>query len=151
MIERMRDDDISRQIYLTYSLGQIPTESAAQAILDWIADGQPVEEMHITSLNDIGSPLAIEPLAELWESGHVLDTLLDEALLVLCELNGVKRPQLSEWRRVSEAEEERFSLNLMGLRTQVRLTGQAPGLAWDEPASPRPTRRSRRKRKRKRG
>jgi hypothetical protein len=107
--------------------------------------------MHITSLSDIGSPLAIEPLADLWESGHALDTLLAEALLVLCELNGVKRPQLSEWRRVSEAEEERFSLNLMGLRTQVRLTGQAPSLAWDEPAPPRRTRRSRQKRKRKRG
>jgi HEAT repeat protein len=151
MIERMRDDDISRQIYLTYSLGQIPTESAAQAILGWIADGQSVEEMHITSLSDIGSPLAIEPLSDLWESGHALDTLLAEALLVLCELNGVQRPQLSEWRRVSEAEEARFSLNMAGLRTQVRLTGQAPSLVWDEPASAGRARRSRRRRKRQRG
>jgi hypothetical protein len=151
MIERMRDDDICCQIYLTYSLGQIPTESAAQAILDWIADGQPVEEMHITTLNDIGSPLAIEPLSALWESGHALDTLLAQALLVLCELNGETRPQLSEWRRISEAEEERISLNLAGFETQVRLTGQAPSLTWDEPASPRRTRRSRRRRKRKRG
>jgi hypothetical protein len=150
MIERMRDDDTCRQIYLTYSLGQIPTASAAQAILDWIEDGQPIEEMHITTLRNIGSPLAIEPLADLWESGHPLDTLLAKALLVLCELNDVQRPQLSEWRRVSEAEEERFSLNLMGFSTQVRLTGQAPTLVWDEPATISRTRMSRRKRKRRR-
>jgi hypothetical protein len=149
MMERMRDDDISRQIYLTYSLGQIPTESAAQAILGWIADGQPVEEMHITSLETIGSSLAIEPLSALWDSGHPLDTLLAEALLVLCELNDVQRPQLSDWRRVSEAEEERFSLNLAAFGTQVTLTGQALSLAWNEPAPARRTRRRRRRRKRR--
>ncbi len=54
IVKRMRDDD-ARQIYLTYSLGEIPTESAAQAILSWIADGLVVEEMQSTSLSDVGS------------------------------------------------------------------------------------------------
>jgi HEAT repeat protein len=96
MVERFRDDDNARQIYLTYSLGQIPTESAARAILDWIADGLPVEEMQITTLEDIGSPSSIEPLYDLWKSGHRLDRILAQALLVLCELNGVQKPELPE-------------------------------------------------------
>jgi hypothetical protein len=145
MIEKLRDDDISRRIFLTYSLGQIPTESAVRAILDWIADGLLVEEMHITSLNDIGSPLAIEPLAALWESDHYLDGILAEALLVICELNGVQRPELPEWRRVVEAEEARFSRASARLGSQIRLIGQ-PGLSLARSAS---TRRKRRRKRRK--
>jgi HEAT repeat protein len=150
IVEKLRDDDISRRIFLTYSLGQIPTESAARAILDWIADGLPVEEMHVTSLNDIGSPLAIEPLADLWESGHYLDRILAEALLVICELNGVQRPELPEWRRIVEAEEARYSRVSAGFRTQVRLTGQEPKPSLAGPASThRKRRRKRRKKRRK--
>jgi hypothetical protein len=150
MIEKLRDEDSSCRIFLTYSLGQIPTESAAQAILDWIADGLPVEEMHVTSLNDIGSPLAIEPLADLWESGHDLDRILAEALLVICELNDVQRPELSEWRRIVEAEEARFSRTSAGFRSQIRLTGQEPKLPLAEPASTRRKRRRKRKKKHRR-
>jgi hypothetical protein len=150
IIERLRDDGISRRIFLTYTLGQIPTESAARAILDWIVDGQPVEEMHVTSLNDIGSLLAIEPLADLWKSGHDLDRILAEALLVICELNNVQRPELSEWRRIVEAEEARFSRTSVGFRSQIRLTGQEPKLPLAEPASTRRKRRRKRKKKRRR-
>jgi len=150
MIERLRDDDVSRRIFLTYSLGQIPTESAARAILDWIADGLPVEEMHVTSLNDIGSPLAIEPLADLWESGHYLDRILAEALLVICELNGVQRPELPKWRRVVEAEEARFSRASVGFGSQIRLTGQEAKPSLVGPASAHRKRRRKRRKKHKR-
>lgn len=160
MAERMRDDDDARQIYLTYSLGEIPTEGAARAILDWIADGLPVGEMQITSLADIGSPSAIEPLRGLLKSGgRHQSSLLAEALLVLCELNGVQRPELPEWRRIVEASEARQSQALAGIMSQIKLADSA---AVGEPSSVKPAplaqqtagrmekRKGKRRRKRKR-
>jgi hypothetical protein len=101
---RLYDEDTTSQNYLTYILAEIPTESAAQAILGWIAENESIEEMHVTSLANIGSPSAIEMLYELWKPG---DALLAESLLVLCELNGVQKPELDEWRRLVIAEDKR--------------------------------------------
>ncbi len=98
------DEDTTSQIYLTHTLAEIPTESAAQAILGWIEENEIVEDMYVTSLAEIGSPSAIETLDELWEPG---DALLAEQLLILCELNGVQKPELDEWRRLVIAEDKR--------------------------------------------
>ena len=106
--ERLRDDDIARRIYLTGVLREIPTEGAAQAILSWMADSHPVEEMHVYGLAEIGSPSAIEPLYELWKSGSDLDRFLAECLLVLCLLNNVPKPELDEWRQIVVAEDARL-------------------------------------------
>ena len=103
--------DLSRQIYLTGVLGQIPVESASEIILDKIRAGQPIEEFELTILSDIGSPAAIEPLSQLWKPG---DALLAEQLLILCELNGVQKPELPEWRRLVKADEERLEKILEG-------------------------------------
>jgi HEAT repeat protein len=149
MVERMRDDDIACQIYLTCSLGEIPTESAAQAILDWIADGLPVEEMQITTLADIGSPSAIEPLYDLWKSGHYLDNILADTLLVLCELNDVHKPELSEWRRIVEAVEAHQSQSFDTFSSQIRLT-DSPAVEKPPAAKPAPSTRRTGKRSRKR-
>ena len=86
-------------------LGQIPTESSARAILDWIAEGDEVDEMQVYTLSSIGSPSAIEPLYALWEPD---DALLAEHLLILCELNGVEKPELAEWRRLVAVQEGHF-------------------------------------------
>lgn len=106
---RLYDEDTTSQIYLTYTLAEIPTESAAQAILDWVAESETIEEMHVTSLADIGSPSAIETLYELWE-WEPGDALLAEQLLILCELNGVQKPELDEWRRLVIAEDKRVDI-----------------------------------------
>ena len=45
-------------------------------------------------------------MARLWRPG---DRLLAEYLLLLCELNGVNRPELPEWRRLVQQEEERMA------------------------------------------
>ena len=151
--QRLREDDSARRIYLTSVLGKIPTESAAQAILSWIADGLPVEEMHITSLNDIGSPSAVEPLYALWKQGHHLDRLLAEALLVLCQLHGVRKPELPEWRRVTEAQQFRFSQALAGQMSGIVLTDSASSKKQPltRPGSrAQPTGKRKRKRKGKR-
>jgi hypothetical protein len=108
----LRDDDMARQIYLTGVLGEIPTEGAAQTILSWLEDGEPLDEMHIHALTEIGSPSAIEFLYGLWEPG---DRLLAESLLILCELNGVQKPELPEWRQSVQAEEERLSRAFDGM------------------------------------
>lgn len=57
-----------------------------------------------TELKDIGHPAAIDLLYEWWKPG---DYLLSEALLVLCEVNGIHAPELPEWRDdVAEQDEE---------------------------------------------
>jgi HEAT repeat protein len=103
MLAHLRDDDMARQIFLTGALQQIPTESAAQAILAWLADGEPLDEAHVTTLEGIGSPSAIEPLYALWKSEP--DQVLAESLLVLCQLHGVSKPELPEWRQAVEAQD----------------------------------------------
>lgn len=108
IVEHLRDDDIARQIYLTGMLGEIPTEGAAQGILAWLEDGEPLDEMHVVALASIGSPSAIEPLYRLWKSGRGDERLLAEYLLILCELNGVAKAELPRWRRIVEAEEARL-------------------------------------------
>jgi hypothetical protein len=127
---RLYDGDTASQIYLTYTLAEIPTESAAQAILDWIAENEIVEEMHATSLADIGSPSAIETLYELWEPG---DALLAEQLLILCELNGVQKPELDEWRRLVIAADKRTDqvtsqvmLDFLGRSKFVKMSQPSP-------------------------
>jgi len=104
LAEAMRDDDISRQIYLSGALAHIPTERAARDLMDWIESSGGAEEYQIEALKDIGHPAAIDLLYEWWEPG---DYLLSEALLVLCEVNGVHAPELPEWRDdVAEQDEE---------------------------------------------
>jgi hypothetical protein len=103
--------DMFRQIYLTGVLGEIPVESAAQVILEKIKAGKPVEEMELSALTDIGSASAIEPLYRMWKPG---DHLLAEFLLILCELNGVQKPELPEWRRLMEAEDKRLARAMSG-------------------------------------
>jgi hypothetical protein len=106
-----RTRDMSRQIYLTGVLGEIPVESAAQFILTKLKAGKPIEEQEVNVLSDIGSASAIEPLYQLWEPG---DRYLAGHLLILCELNGVQKPELPEWRRLMMAEEERTAKLMAG-------------------------------------
>ncbi len=106
-----RTRDMSREIYLTGVLGEIPVESAAQVILKKIEAGKPIDEMELGSLAHIGSASAIEPLYQLWKPG---DHLLAEYLLILCELNGVQKPELSEWRRLVKAQDERMDKAMLG-------------------------------------
>ncbi|MBU1878344.1 MAG: hypothetical protein KJ734_05285, partial [Chloroflexi bacterium] len=104
----LRDDDFSRQIYLSGVLGEVPTEQSAQAILGAMQDSEFVDEIYLNALTDTGSPIAIEPLYALWQAETVSDHLLAELLLVLCAVNGVTRPELPEWRRIVRAEEARM-------------------------------------------
>jgi hypothetical protein len=103
--------DISRKIYLTGVLGEIPIESATHVLLGEIKAGKPVEEMELGALADIGSASAIEPLYRMWKPG---DHLLAEYLLILCELNGVEKPELPEWRRLIQAQDERLARAMSG-------------------------------------
>jgi hypothetical protein len=119
IVEHLRDDDIARQIYLTGVLGEIPTEGAAQGILAWLEDGEPLDEMHVVALAGIGSPSAIEPLYRLWKSGRGDERLLAEHLLVLCELNGVAKAELPRWRGIVVAEEARLERIARGIGSSM--------------------------------
>jgi HEAT repeat protein len=133
MVQHVRDNDTSRRIYLTGSLGEIPTEEAAQALLDLLVDDPGVEEMHVSSLMDIGSASAIEPLHAQWEKEKDPGSLLAEALLVLCELNGVEKPALPQWRRaVAEQHKRMDDLRLHGFPA----FGRSITLAGEEPPPP---------------
>ncbi len=106
-----RTKDLSREIYLTGALADIPVKSAPQVILDKVESGKPIGEMEIMALSDIGSASAIEPLYRLWKPG---DHLLAEQLLILCEINGVRKPELPEWRRLVAVEDERLTKVMSG-------------------------------------
>ncbi|MDD3828581.1 MAG: hypothetical protein PHY79_21670 [Anaerolineae bacterium] len=127
IVEHLHDEGIARQIYLTGVLEQMPTESAAQGILDWLKDGEALDEAHVVTLAGIGSPSAIEPLYRLWREGHDQERLLAEYLLVLCELNGVRKPELAEWRRSVEAEEARMARIFDGTEPLLNGDGSTGG------------------------
>lgn len=135
-----RTRDMSREIYLTGALGEIPVESATQVILDKIEAGKPVEETDLGALADIGSASAIEPLYQMWKPG---DHLLAEFLLILCELNGVQKPELPEWRRLLKAQDERVAKAMSGeisiAEGLKNLTGPLPPIpTWQlEPQKPK--------------
>ena len=109
--KHLLNDERASKIYLLGVLGEIPTESSARAILS-CTDYDLVEEMCISSLVDIGSPSAIEPLYAYWDDYQ--DPLLAESLLVLCQLNDVQKPELPEWRQISKAEEARYAASVSG-------------------------------------
>lgn len=107
LVAHLRDEDSTRQIYLTGALSEIPTEASAQALLAWIEDGLPHDEMQYLALMDIGSTSAIEPLYALWQQ-EPEDTNLVEALLVLCQLHGVEKAELDAWRQTLQEQETRW-------------------------------------------
>ena len=111
----------TQQIYLLGALGDIPYSSSAQLILDHLdsllkAD----DELTLNALRDIGSMSAIEPLRAERVSG---EELLDETLLLLCELNEVAIPELPELRASYERGQVRAA-------ERTRLMEDASG--WDE-------------------
>jgi len=101
--------DMSRQIYLTGTLSEIPVEGAEQVVLDKLQAGESIEEGELMLLSDIGSPTAIDPLYQIWQASEKKDPILAERLLILCELNQVDKPELAEWRKIVEAEDKRFA------------------------------------------
>jgi hypothetical protein len=129
--ERLGDDDTTRQIYLTGVMGEMPTERAAQAVLAAWEDSEVEDEGYVTALASIGSPSAIEPLYKLWRTDREMNRYVAQPLLVLCELNGVSRPELAEWRRTVEAHDARMLGALKGIQAVLEegpLLGAGLGL-----------------------
>jgi hypothetical protein len=149
IVEHLRDDDVARRIYLTGVLGEIPTEGAAQGILAWLEDGEPLDEMHVVALAGIGSPSAIEPLYRLWKSGRGDEELLAEYLLVLCELNGVAKAEVPQWRRIVAAKEARLDRVALGIGFSTggehSADRQSPPVRVDRHPEPAPKQRPTRK------
>jgi hypothetical protein len=106
MAGHLADGDSTRQIYLSGALERIPTERAAQAILAALdEEAMELDEMSALTLANIGSAAAIEPLYALWPEAPDFMPLT-EALLVLCQLHHVDKPELPQWRQdVIEANE----------------------------------------------
>ncbi len=99
MAEHLADGDPTRQIYLTGALERIPTERAAQSILAALdREDMELDEMSALALANIGSASAIDPLYFLWREAPDY-TPLAEALLILCQLHNVDKPELPAWRQ----------------------------------------------------
>jgi hypothetical protein len=113
MIQHLNDGDSSRYIYLTGTLGNIPTQASAQALLDQIPPHEQPEEMEVVNFADTGSAIGIAPLYKL-SKRYPDDPVLAESLLVLCELNGVTRPELPHWRDIVAAEDARVAKIIAG-------------------------------------
>jgi HEAT repeat protein len=96
-------EGIARSIYLAGVLGDIPTEGAVRALL--AAMSVAPDEIQYGALAEVGSPLAITPLYDLHDD-ETSDWV--ESLLILCEVNGVTRPELPQWRERLAEEERRI-------------------------------------------
>jgi hypothetical protein len=105
--QHLDDGDSTRYIYLTGALSEIPTEASAQALLKYVPLDQEPDEMEIINLADTGSIIALEPLYRLAKR-YRDNPFLAGNLLVLCALNGVDKPELSQWREFVVAEDERM-------------------------------------------
>jgi len=107
IIQHLDDGDSTRYIYLTGALSEIPTKASAQALLERVPLEEEPDEMEIINLADTGSIIALEPLYRLAKR-YQDDPFLIEALLVLCALHNVNIPELSQWRELVVAEDERM-------------------------------------------
>jgi hypothetical protein len=94
-------------------LAHIPTEESAKVVLDMLAGTDVLEEWHVRALHDIGSASAIDPLIEYCDPEWVPCA---RALLLLCEVNGVDRPEMGEWRRTIEESERLMEERLARLQ-----------------------------------
>ncbi len=108
----LQDDDMSRRIYLTGALGDIPTEESAQAVLARIesTDPEELDEMYVHALGCIGSASTIEPLYQIWQAvearGKELgpdEKELARTLLILCQIHDAPKTELPKWRQIYEA------------------------------------------------
>jgi tetratricopeptide (TPR) repeat protein len=110
-----------QQIYLLGALGDVPYARSAQLILDHLNSLLIAEaELTLNALRDLGSVSAIEPLRAERVSG---EAVLDETLLLLCELNDVRIPELPELRASYEQQQARVA-------ERMQLMEDARG--WDE-------------------
>ncbi|MBI5030123.1 MAG: SEC-C domain-containing protein [Chloroflexi bacterium] len=110
-----------QQIYLLGALGDIPYAGSAQLILDHLESLLIAhDELTFNALRDLGCASAIEPLRAERVSGEVV---LDETLLLLCELNDVQIPELPELRASYEQQQARTA-------ERMQLMESAGG--WDE-------------------
>ena len=134
-------DDMASRIYLTSVLGEIPTPDAAQAVLGLITPEAQPDESEIYALSNIGSALAIEPLYALWQARRGRPRDLAEALLVLCELNGVVKPELPAWRQTTTEEADLLDSMGAGIAPLLRSLAGSPAEVPPKTGPDRPSTR----------
>lgn len=118
IIQHLDDGDSTRYIYLTGTLGNIPTLASAQALLKRVPLDEEPDEMEIANLVDTGCVIALEPLYRLAKR-YRDNPILAGSLLVLCGLHGVNKPELSKWRELVAAEDERVAAIISKTGRQV--------------------------------
>jgi hypothetical protein len=107
IIQHLDDGDRTRFIYLAGALSEIPTDASAQALLAYVPTDEEPDEMEIINLADTGSSIALEPLYRLAKR-YPDNPILAGSLLVLCALYDVDKPELSQWRELVIADDERM-------------------------------------------
>jgi hypothetical protein len=105
--QHLDDGDSTRQIYLAGALSEIPTDASAQVLLEYVPVDEEPDEMETVNLADTGSRIALEPLYRLAQR-YPDNPVLAGSLLVLCALHDVDKPELSQWRELVIANDERM-------------------------------------------
>ncbi len=103
-IERGFDEgDSNQKMYALGVLGRVPTRRSVEIILSRL-DGlwEDYADFLVAAMRDIGAADFIAPL----EARLVPDSEVEEAFLVLCEINGVEDPSLEAIRRRVRRREE---------------------------------------------
>ncbi len=138
--------DFTYDIYVCYALGEIPTQASAEALLNYIAAKQVLEEYEAEALADLGHPAAIPFLREYYEPG---DPLLGTVLYKLALLNDYTGPEMMEWWAVAFKDYASFIRAVTGKKpTWLPSPGPAPTGKGQKQAPSEKKRKKRKKRPR---
>ncbi|MEJ2556035.1 MAG: hypothetical protein P8186_07385 [Anaerolineae bacterium] len=138
--------DFTYDIYVCYTLGEIPTQASAEALLSYIGEKQLLEEYEAESLADLGHPAAIPFLREYYEPG---DPLLGTVLYKLALLNDYTGPEIVEWWGVAFSYYADFIRAVTGKKpTWLPSPGPAP-TGKDQKQAPSEKKHKKRKRRRR--
>lgn len=103
-IERRFDDgDANQKMYALGVLGRVPTRRSVEVVLRHLDElWEDYADFLVATMRDIGSADFIAPL----EARLMPDSEVEEAFLVLCEINGVEDPSLEAIRKRVHRREE---------------------------------------------
>ncbi len=103
--KRLRQGDLSYDIFVGRSLGEIPTPAALETVLENVVE-QGFDELAVAAVEALGHADAIPVLERAYRPG---DRIIGSALYKIAALNDYEAPEVEQWRSDARASEE--SLN----------------------------------------
>ncbi|MBS1252629.1 MAG: hypothetical protein MAG451_01670 [Anaerolineales bacterium] len=98
--------DYVYDIYVTGAIGEIPTETSVDVLLDHIDDKGMLEEMDVEGLASLGHRRVMPLLRSIYQPG---DPLVARALYTVGVVNGYTGPGMREWRAIAQEQQDQIA------------------------------------------